>query len=107
MPSKEGDAVLPEAIIDAEMQCNFKLGAKDEAREHCRFYVDGLMIGLRDKVEAWLGKLQESSVVVRRKNPIPIKQGLEWFSLRKQREIKWGPRLFDFLGFRLVLSPFP
>ena len=51
MPSKEGDAVLPEAIIEGEMERNFKIGAKDEAREHFRFYVDGLVIGLRDKVE--------------------------------------------------------
>ena len=54
VPSKEGDAVLPDAVLDAEMQLNFNLGAKDEAREHFRFYVDGLVIGLRDKVEGWL-----------------------------------------------------
>ena len=57
VPSKESDAVLPEAIIDAEMKRNFNLGAKDEAREHFRFYVDGFVIGLRDKVEGWLEKL--------------------------------------------------
>ena len=85
MPSKEGDAVLPEAIIEGEMERNFKIGAKDAAREHFRFYVDGLVIGLRDKVEGWLAKLQDSGVYIRRKNPIPIKKGLEWFALREQR----------------------
>jgi putative transposase len=85
VPSKEGDAVLPEAIIEGEMERHFKIGAKDEAREHFRFYVDGLVIGLRDKVEGWLAKLQDSGVYIRRKNPIPIKKGLEWFSLREQR----------------------
>ena len=82
---KEGDAVLPEAVLDAEMERNFNIGAKDEAREHFRFYVDGLVIDLRDKVEGWLGKLQDAGVYVRRKNPIAIKKGLEWFSLREQR----------------------
>ena len=49
------------------------------------FYVDGLVIGLRDKVEAWLEKLPDAGVYVRRKNSIVIKKGLEWFSLREQR----------------------
>ena len=38
VPSKESDAVLPAAGLGAEMERNFNLGAKDEAREHFRFY---------------------------------------------------------------------
>ena len=67
MPSKEGDAVWPKAVIDSEMERNFKLGAKDEAREHFRFYVDSLVIGLRDKVEGWLSKLESRAFTLAEK----------------------------------------
>jgi hypothetical protein len=61
------------------------LGAKEEKRDHFRFYIDGLVLGARDKVEDWLNRLKESGIYLRRKNPVPIREGMSWFAIREQR----------------------
>ncbi len=83
--SKDKDAVIKEATVDGEMLKHFDLGTGDEKRDHFRFYVDGLVIGAKEKVMAWMERLQESGVYRRRKNPVPIREGMEWFSIREQR----------------------
>jgi len=85
VPSKAKDAVIDAPVVDGEMKKNFNLGCKGEKRDHFRFYVDGLVIGAKEKVMEWMEALQESGVFRRRKNPVPIKEGLEWFSIREQR----------------------
>jgi len=85
VPSKEKDAVITSAVIDGEMARNFDLGSSGEGREHFRFYVDGLVLGAKEKVEEWLTRLQDLGHYRRRKNPVPIREGLEWFAIREQR----------------------
>ncbi len=83
--SKDKDTVIKEAPIDGEMLKHFGLGIGDEKRDHFRFYVEGLVIGAKEKVMAWMERLQETGVYRRRKNPVPIREGMEWFSIREQR----------------------
>jgi REP element-mobilizing transposase RayT len=83
--SKERQATIKESVMDREMERNFDLGAKEEKRDHFRFYIDGLVLGARDKVEDWLNRLKESGIYLRRKNPVPIREGMSWFAIREQR----------------------
>lgn len=48
---KEKQAVIKDGVMDREMEKNFKLGAKEEKRDHFRFYMDGLVLEARDKFE--------------------------------------------------------
>lgn len=83
--NKEGTIEIKEVVFDLEMKQNFNLSLREESKDHFRFYVDGLVIGAEDKVQDWLRRLKDSGTYLRRKNPIPIKEGLEWFSVREQR----------------------
>ena len=83
--SKEKDHLIKEVTFNGELSQNFDLSYHAEAKDHFRFYLDGLVIGAKDKVKMWLEKLQHSGAYLRRKNPIPIKSGLEWYSVREQR----------------------
>jgi len=83
--SGEKGFVISDVVIDGEMKKNFDLGSKGEQREHFRFYVDGLVVGAKEKVMEWLVELQASGVFRRRKNPVPIREGMEWFTVREQR----------------------
>jgi putative transposase len=83
--SKSKDAVIEVEVIDGEMKKNFDLGTRGENREHFRFYIDGLVIGAREKVMEWMLRLRSDGIYHRRKNPVPIREGLEWYSIREQR----------------------
>jgi len=87
MPSKENQAVIPETLIDQELAKNFKLGRpKDgEGREHFRFYVDGLVIGAKNKVEQWLAKLKNSGHYRRKKHVKSLTSNDLLFCMREQR----------------------
>jgi putative transposase len=81
----EKGGAIRDSVIDGEMKKNFDLGSHGEKRDHFRFYVDGLVLGTKEKVLEWLEYLQVSGVFRRRKNPVPIRDGMEWFSIREQR----------------------
>jgi len=85
VPSKENDAVMATPVIDGEMLKNFNLGTSGEKRDHFRFYVDGLVVGAKDKVQEWMERLQISGIYRRRKYPVPIREGMQWFAIREQR----------------------
>jgi len=85
VPSGEKGAAIKDAVLDGEMKMNFDLGTTGEKRDHFRFYVDGLVIGAKEKVLEWMENLQVSGVFRRRKNPVPIREGMDWFSIREQR----------------------
>ena len=52
-----------------ECLSKFDLGSGAEARDHLRFFVDGLVIGDKDKVQEWLLHRQHRGTYRRRKNP--------------------------------------
>ena len=83
--SKSKDTVIETALIDGEMKKNFDLGSVGEKREHFRFYVDGLVIGAREKVMEWMLRLRSDGIYYRRKNPVPTRKGFEWYAIREQR----------------------
>lgn len=83
--TKENTGEISSKVFDAELAQNFQLGVSDEKRDHFRFYVDGLVIGAKEKVVEWINRLRADGVYLRRKNPVPVKEGLGWFSVREQR----------------------
>ena len=40
--------------LQEECLSKFDLGSGAETRDHLRFFVDGLVIGAKDKVQEWL-----------------------------------------------------
>jgi REP element-mobilizing transposase RayT len=83
--TKENTAEICAKAMDREMAQNFDLSYSNEKRDHFRFYVDGLVVGSKEKILSWIHRLRSEGTYLRRKNPIPIKKGLEWFSIREQR----------------------
>lgn len=83
--TKENTAEICTKVFDQELARNFNLSYSEEKRDHFRFYVDGLVVGSKEKILDWINRLREEGVYLRRKNPVPIKKGLEWFSIREQR----------------------
>lgn len=83
--TKEKTGEICAKVFDEELAHNFELGSSNEKNDHLRFYVDGLVIGAKDKIKAWINRLRDDGVYLRRKNPVQIKDGLGWFSVREQR----------------------
>ena len=54
-------------------------------RDHLRFFVDGLVVGAKEKVEEWLLRMQHRGTYRRRKNPIALPKQSPWFALHEQR----------------------
>jgi hypothetical protein len=83
--SKDCDAVISDQLVKEQCLSKFDLGSGDEARDHLRFFVDGLVIGTKEKIEAWLLRMQSRGTYRRRKNPIALPKQSPWFALREQR----------------------
>jgi len=83
--SKGCDAVISDQLVEEECLSKFDLGSGAEARDHLRFFVDGLVIGAKDKVQEWLLHMQNRGTYRRRKNPIALPKQSPWFALREQR----------------------
>jgi putative transposase len=65
--SKGCDAVISDQLVDEQCLSKFDLGSGAEARDHLRFFVDGLVIGAKEKVEEWLLRMQSRGTYRRRK----------------------------------------
>jgi REP element-mobilizing transposase RayT len=86
VPSKEGQSNIPDQEVDRVHQSPFDFG-KSEKTDHLRFFVDGLVIGCKERVGKWLLDLRANGHYKRRKNPKSIVDDAHssWFSLREQR----------------------
>lgn len=83
--TKENKSEICSKALDQELARNFDFSYSEEKRDHFRFYVDGLVVGSKEKILKWINRLREEGVYLRRKNPVPIKKDLKWFTLREQR----------------------
>jgi hypothetical protein len=83
--SKEHDGEISDALVEEECLSKFDLGPGAEACDHLRFFVDGLVLGAKEKVEEWLRAMQRRGTYRRRKNPIALSESSPWFVLREQR----------------------
>jgi REP element-mobilizing transposase RayT len=87
--SKEGQAEISDKEVDRVLNAPFDLGCPKhgEKRDHLRFFVDGLVMGSKERVERWLNDLRDLGHYKRRKHPKSINDSgsAEWFCLREQR----------------------
>jgi hypothetical protein len=87
--SKEGQAEISDKDLGHVLNAPFDLGCPKhgEKRDHLRFFVDGLVLGSKGRVERWLNELRDSGHYKRRKNPRSISgnDSSNWFCLREQR----------------------
>ena len=82
VPTKEGQAAIPEAVLRAEMARGFKRSGI--FRKRLRHFTDGVMIGGEVAIRQQLVAMIRDGRYLRRKNPIPQLDGLQ-YSLREQR----------------------
>jgi hypothetical protein len=81
VPTKEGQAAIPEEVLRREEERGFV--RPGILRNRLRFFTDGLAIGGFEPVQILVNKYREKGLYTRRRNPIP-QLGL-LFSLREQR----------------------
>jgi hypothetical protein len=87
--SKERQAEISDEEMEHVLNAPFDLGCakRGEKRDHLRFFVDGLVLGSKHRVEGWLNELRDSGHYKRRKHPRSIgnDDSDAWFCLREQR----------------------
>ena len=83
VPTKQGQATIPDRIVREEEARGFK--ERGIYRKRLRHFVDGVVIGSEGFVRQEIEKLREQGTYLRRKNPI-INLGATGTSLRPQRE---------------------
>jgi hypothetical protein len=88
VPRKEGQGVIPAALRRLEEERGF--ARPGMLRRRLRFLTDGIAIGDRESVCAFLETYRQEGLYRRRKNPIPQLGGL-FFSLREQRSHAFCP----------------
>jgi len=84
VPSKKGQAKIPDTILEQELAHGFK--APGMYRQRLRYFIDGLFIGNQSKIKKLMGKLSKKSDYLQDKIPISHPDG-EHHSLRPLREV--------------------
>ena len=87
VPTKEGQAVIPQRIVKEEAARGFEVSGAYCKR--LRYFVDGLVIGSEEFIRKHLGVLRDAGNYVKRKHPIPQLEGIH-LSLREQRSTAVG-----------------
>ena len=82
VPTKDGQAAIPDYIVKAEEARGFK--GRGIYRKRLRYFVDGVVVGSEGFVRRELERLREKGHYLRRKNPVTQAGGLD-LSLREQR----------------------
>jgi len=82
VPTKPGQAVIPDHVVEAEEKRGFAV--RGVYRRRLGYFVDGLVIGTEEFIRSKLQLLREAGVYKRRKNPIPQLGGIH-HTLREQR----------------------
>jgi len=80
--TKENQIEINEDILREEIDRDFK--PRGVFMKRMRFFIDGLVVGSKDKIEQWLSDCHKNNLYRRRKNPIALTHGFG-FSLREQR----------------------
>jgi hypothetical protein len=83
VPTREGQAVIPESVFDREEERGW--GRPGIYLRRCRFWSDGLAIGSRQVVKPVLGQYRDQGYYKNRQEPVPQLEG-KFFSVRAQRE---------------------
>jgi REP element-mobilizing transposase RayT len=81
-PTKEGQAVISQKVLDREIARGFE--SKGMYLKRLGYFVDGLAIGTEQFIRDQLAVMREEGRYLRRKNPIPQLGGIH-LSLREQR----------------------
>jgi len=82
VPTKEGQARIPQVVIEQEAARGFK--TPGAFRKRLGYFVDGLMVGTEEFIRHQLAVLREQGYYTRRKNPISQLGGIHR-CLREQR----------------------
>jgi len=82
LPTKQGQAFIPDWILDQEEARGFKV--RGLYRKRLGYFVDGLAVGTDQFIRSQLMKMREAGMYKRRKNPIAQLDGVH-YSLREQR----------------------
>jgi len=82
VPTKEGQAAIPEEVLEQEAARGFKTSGL--YRKRLGYFVDGLAVGTEEFIRGQLAMMREDGRYLRRKNPIPQLGGVH-LSVREQR----------------------
>ena len=82
IPTKEGQAVIPDEIIDDEEKRGFKV--RGMYSKQLRYFVDGVILGSEGLIRQQIIQMREAGHYIRRKNPIEQLDGIH-LTLREQR----------------------
>ena len=82
VPTKVGQAAIPQEILEKEIARGFK--TRGMYRKRLGYFVDGLAIGSEEFLRSQIDRMREEGRYPRRKNPIPQLGGVH-LSLREQR----------------------
>jgi len=82
VPTKEGQAAIPQEILGKEIARGFK--SRGMYLKRLRFWAEGVAVGSEEFIRSEIGRMREDGRYLRRKNPIPQLGGVH-LSLREQR----------------------
>ena len=82
IPTKVGQAFIPNRILEDEEKRGFKV--RGVYRRRLSYFVDGAVVGTEEFIRSHLQMMRETGIYQRRKNPIPQIGGMH-FTLREQR----------------------
>jgi putative transposase len=82
VPTKHGQAAIPNEIVDQEEARGFK--ARGVYGKRLGYFVDGVAIGTEQYIRDQIAAMREAGVYQRRKNPISHLDGIH-FTIREQR----------------------
>jgi len=83
--TKENQSEITQETLNEEIACSFK--PRGVFKKRLRFFVDGLVLGPKIKVEEWLERCRQHHMYGDRKMPVAIPDGFG-YSLRGQRDVR-------------------
>ena len=82
IPTKEGQAKIPDEIVESEQSNGFENSGM--YRKRLRYFADGIALGSEAFIQHQLVKMREKEQYLRRKNPVRHLNGLH-LTIREQR----------------------
>ncbi len=82
VPTKAGQAAIPQEILEKEIARGFK--ARGMYLKRLRYWAEGVAVGSEEFIRSEIARMRADGRYLRRKNPVPQLDGVH-LSLREQR----------------------